>query len=159
MIGRLPRGSKKQSTDSLSAPAKRGRGTARQFAKRESGGGGGAGGEATRNHSRLRFNFLRREFSTTATKRRLRGPLHHPAAQDGPPCMLAKPNRHKLRGASRPVAAGPDADGWDRNSPWVFGTAGEHGPSVLRLLSSTDDREHVPHARQGSVRTRDQGSL
>src|SRR5580704_19547306 len=27
-----------------------------------------------------------------------------------------------------------------------------------RLLSSTDDREHVPHARQGSVRTRDQGS-
>src|SRR5438105_15511873 len=34
-------------------------------------------------------------------------------------------------------------------------TVGEPGPSVLRLLSSTDEREHVPHARQGSVRTRD----
>src|SRR5215204_942518 len=29
----------------------------------------------------------------------------------------------------------------------------------FRLLSSTDDREHVPHARQGSVRTRDQGQV
>src|ERR1700675_1426472 len=81
------------------------------------------------------------------------------ASSSGPPCMLGRPNQHKLRGASGPVATGPDADGRDRYSPWVFGTAGEHGPSVLRLLSSTDDREHVPHARQGSVRTRDQGSV
>src|ERR1700685_3998423 len=82
-----------------------------------------------------------------------------PPLRGGPPCMLARPNQHKLRGASGPVATGPDADGRDRYSPWVFGTAGEHGPSVLRLLSSTDDREHVPHARQGSVRTRDQGRV
>src|ERR1700675_3370632 len=81
------------------------------------------------------------------------------ACSGGPPCMLGRPNQHKLRGASGPVATGPDADGRDRYSPWVFGTAGEHGPSVLRLLSSTDDREHVPHARQGSVRTRDQGRV
>src|SRR5260370_27328312 len=48
--------------------------------------------------------------------------------------------------------------GWAGPSvPLVPGTADERGPSVLRLLSSTDDREHVPHSRQGSVRTRDQG--
>src|ERR1700731_2447380 len=81
------------------------------------------------------------------------------ACSGGPPCLLAKPNRRQLRGASGPVATSPDADGRDRHSPWVLGTVGEHGPSVLRLLSSTDDREHVPHARQGSVRTRDQGSV
>ena len=90
----------------------------------------------------------------------VRNSFRRPQARlSGPPRMLAKPNRRKLRGASGPVATSRDADGRDRYSPWVFGTVGEHGPSVLRLLSSTDDREHVPHARQGSVRTRDQGSV
>ena len=53
-----------------------------------------------------------------------------PPLRGGPPCMLAKPNRRKLRGASGPVATSPDADGRDRHSPWVFGTVGEHGVSV-----------------------------
>src|SRR5260370_42564084 len=39
--------------------------------------------------------------------------------------------------------------------PLVPGTADERGPCVLRLFSSTNDREPVPPARQGSVRTKD----
>src|ERR1700722_7358685 len=76
-----------------------------------------------------------------------------------PPCMFGRPNQPKLRGASRPVATGLDADGRDRMPPGCLAPWWSKGPSVLRLLSSTDDREHVPHARQGSVRTRDQGQV
>src|SRR5262249_32901450 len=87
---------------------------------------------------------------SAAGARRVRGAWRKDS-QSTAPCMVGRPNRRKLKGASGPVATDPDADGRDRGSPSVTGTVGEHGPSVLRLLSSTDDREHVPHARQGSV--------
>ena len=74
------------------------------------------------------------------------GPLHDRRIES------AQAERCVEAGGHRPRRGWPGPQ-----SPWVFGTAVEHGPSILRLLSSTDDREHVPHARQGSVRTRDQG--
>src|SRR5216684_3300661 len=70
--------------------------------------------------------------------------------------MLKLPTQRKL---TRGIGTGGHRSqlrmGGTVNTPLVFGIAGEPGPSVLRLLSSTDEREHVPHARQGSVRTRD----
>ena len=33
------------------------------------------------------------------------------------PCMFGQPDSGKLRGASGPVATGPDADGRDRDDP------------------------------------------
>src|SRR5262249_17485117 len=76
-----------------------------------------------------------------------------------PPCMIGRPNQRKLKVRWGRWPPAPTRMGGTAHAPWVFGTVGEHGPSVLRLLSSTDDREHVPHARQGSVRTRDQGQV
>ena len=45
--------------------------------------------------------------------------------------MFFGPTQRKLNGVSGPVATGPDTDGRDRESTWVFGTVGEPGPSIL----------------------------
>jgi hypothetical protein len=49
--------------------------------------------------------------------------------------MFGIPTQRMLTGASGPAAAGPDADGRDRDNPLVRSTAGERGPFVLWLSS------------------------